>query len=191
MDKYADVEPYYKNFGPRFGFAYQAAPHTVVRGGFGLFYNPTGSEGGSLRLFRQLPFGSTVSISPGDILPGQTVSQGFPALLPVNFALADSPTGAMFAVAPNFRPSYAEQFNTTVEHEITPLSLLVRTAFVGNLGRRLYNTWNANQAVPGSTTLNTRRPLYSDRSECQRRQLFCDGRPEQLLRAASDGRQAL
>jgi hypothetical protein len=161
VDKYADVEPYYKNFGPRFGFAYQAAPHTVLRGGFGLFYNPTGSEGGSLRLFRQLPFGSTVSISPGDITPGQTVSQGFPPLLPVNYALANAPVGAMFAVAPNFRPSYAEQFNATVEHEITPASLLIRTAFVGNLGRRLYNTWNANQAVPGSTTLNSRRPLYS------------------------------
>ena len=37
------------------------AEHTVVRGGFGLFYNPTGSEGNSLRLFRQLPFGTTTS----------------------------------------------------------------------------------------------------------------------------------
>jgi carboxypeptidase family protein len=161
VDKYAGVEPYYKNFGPRFGFAYQFAQHTVLRGGFGMFYNPTGSEGGSLRLFRQLPFGSTLSISPGDIFIGQTVSQGFPPLLPVNYALADSPRGAMFAVDHNFRPSYAEQFNTTVEHEISPIALLIRTAFVGNLGRRLYNTWNANQALPGATPLNTRRPLYS------------------------------
>src|SRR6201999_2549491 len=30
---------YWPNFGPRLGFAYQALPHTVVRGGFGLFYN--------------------------------------------------------------------------------------------------------------------------------------------------------
>jgi hypothetical protein len=160
VDKYVGIQPYYKNFGPRFGFAYQALSHTVVRGGFGMFYNPTGSEGGSLRLFRQLPFGSTVSISPGDIFVGQTVSAGFPALQPVNFALAQNPFGAMFAVAPNFRPSYAEQFNLTVEHEITPAALVVKTAVVGNLGRRLYNTYNANQAVPGSTTLNTRRPLY-------------------------------
>ena len=79
MDKYAGVEPYYKNFGPRFGFAYQAMQHTVVRGGFGIFYNPTGSEGGSLRLFRQLPFGADPSISPGDINVGQRVSDGFAA----------------------------------------------------------------------------------------------------------------
>ena len=161
VDKYVGIEPYYMNFGPRFGFAYQLLEHTVLRGGFGLFYNPTGSEGNSMRLFRQLPFGSTLSISPGDIFPGQTVSAGFPPLQPVDYALADSPTGAMFAVNHGFRPSYAEQFNLTLEHEIAPANLLIRAATVGNLGRHLYNTWNANQAIPGSTALNTRRPLYS------------------------------
>lgn len=161
VDKYVGIEPYYMNFGPRFGFAYQLLEHTVLRGGFGLFYNPTGSEGNSLRLFRQLPFGSTLSISPGDIFPGQTVSAGFPPLQPVDYSLADSPTGAMFAVNHGFRPSYAEQFNLTLEHEIAPANLLIRAATVGNLGRHLYNTWNANQAIPGSTALNTRRPLYS------------------------------
>ena len=70
VDKYAGVKPYYKNFGPRFGFAYQLFSHTVVRGGYGIFYNPAGNEGSSLRLFRQLPFGSTVSVSPGDINVG-------------------------------------------------------------------------------------------------------------------------
>jgi hypothetical protein len=161
VGKYAGIAPYYMNFGPRFGFAYQLLEHTVLRGGFGLFYNPTGSEGNSLRLFRQLPFGSTLSISPGDIFPGQTVSAGFPPLQPVDYSLADSPNGAMFAVNHSFRPSYAEQFNLTLEHEIAPASLLIRAAAVGNLGRHLYNTWNANQAVPGPTALNTRRPLYS------------------------------
>jgi hypothetical protein len=157
----ADVLPYYKNFGPRFGFAYQMASHTVVRGGAGLFYNPTGSEGGSLRLFRQLPFGSTLSISPGDITPGQRVSDGFPALQPVNFAFADNPFGVMTAVDPNFRPSYAEQFNFGLEQEVAPLAMVVKTSVIGNLGRHLYNTYNANQAVPGSSVLNTRRPLYN------------------------------
>ena len=54
VDKYAGVKPYYKNFGPRFGFAYQLMSHTVLRGGYGIFYNPAGNEGSSLRLFRQL-----------------------------------------------------------------------------------------------------------------------------------------
>jgi hypothetical protein len=161
VDKYAGVLPFYKNFGPRLGFAYTAAKHTVIRGGFGLFYNPTGSEGGSLRLFRQLPFGTTISISPGDITPGQRVSDGFAPLAPLNYAFADNPFGAMFAVDPHFRPSYAEQFNFTLEQEVSPLAMVVKTAVIGNLGRHLYNTYNVNQAVPGSTALNSRRPYYS------------------------------
>jgi len=161
VNEYAGVEPYYKNFGPRFGFAYQFAQHTVVRGGFGIFYNPAGSEGGSLRLFRQLPFGSTTSISPGDINVGQRVSDGFAPLQPVNLASADNPFGAMTAVDHHFRPSYAEQFNFTLEHEIAPLALVIKTATIGNLGRHLYNTYNANQPIPGPTALDSRRPLYS------------------------------
>ncbi|HMJ61379.1 MAG TPA: TonB-dependent receptor [Bryobacteraceae bacterium] len=161
VNEYAGVEPYYKNFGPRFGFAYQFAQHTVVRGGFGIFYNPTGSEGGSLRLFRQLPFGSTTSISPGDINVGQRVSDGFAPLQPVNLAFADNPFGAMTAVDHHFRPSYAQQFNFTLEHEIAPLALVIKTATIGNLGRHLYNTYNANQPIPGPTALDSRRPLYS------------------------------
>lgn len=157
----ADIRPYYANIGPRFGFAYQAAEHTVVRGGFGLFSNPTGSEGNSLRLFRQLPYGTTISISPGDIFPGQRVQDGFAPLAPLNLAFADNPSGAMTAVDPAFRPSYAEQFNFGLEHEIAPLAMLIQATTVGNLGRHLYNTWNANQAIPGATALNSRRPYYA------------------------------
>jgi len=32
---------------------------------------------------------------------------------------------------------------------------------VGNLGRHLLDTWNANQPIPGSTPTQTRRPLYT------------------------------
>ena len=59
----------------------------------------------------------------------------------------------MFAVDPNFRPSSAQQFNLTLEHEIAPWSLVIRAAAVGNLGRRLYNTYNANQPVPAPAAL--------------------------------------
>jgi hypothetical protein len=161
VDKYAGVKPYYKNWGPRIGFAYQLMTHTVVRGGFGMFYNPGGNEGSSLRLFRQLPFGVTTTISPGDIFVGQKVSDGFPALVPPDFSFANAPYGSMFAVAPNFRPGYAEQFNLTIEHEIAPWALVIKAAAVGNLGRHLYNTWDANQPIPSPAATNTRRPFYA------------------------------
>ncbi len=161
VDKYAGVKPYYKNFGPRVGFAYQVLPHTVIRGGFGMFYNPAGNEGSSLRLFRNLPFGSTINITPGDINVGLRVSDGFPALQPLGQAAVDKPYGAVSAVAANFRPSYAEQFNLTLEHEIAPFALVIRAAVIGNLGRRLYNVYDANYPVPSAAAINTRRPFFS------------------------------
>jgi hypothetical protein len=36
--------PPLNNFAPRFGFAYQALPHLVIRGGFGLFYDRVGGN---------------------------------------------------------------------------------------------------------------------------------------------------
>jgi hypothetical protein len=104
-----------------------------------------------------------VSISPGDITvpPNMRVSNGFPAPPTLDFAVANNPSGVQTAVDPKFRPSYAEQFNMTLEHEISPLQLLLRAAAIGNLGRHLYNTYNINQAVPGATAVNVRRPLIN------------------------------
>ncbi len=70
------VLKFWPNIGPRFGFAYQLLPHTVLRGGVGLFYNASGSEAGNMRLARNLPFGLTLQTTPGDINVGPTVSQG-------------------------------------------------------------------------------------------------------------------
>ncbi|SNT43562.1 Carboxypeptidase regulatory-like domain-containing protein [Granulicella rosea] len=41
------VNTWYKNFGPRLGFAYQALPRTVVRGSFAMMYTHSGGVGGS------------------------------------------------------------------------------------------------------------------------------------------------
>ncbi|MGC2404042.1 MAG: TonB-dependent receptor [Acidobacteriaceae bacterium] len=156
----AGVLKFWPNFGPRFGLAYQMLPHTVFRGGVGLFYNASGSEAGNMRLARNLPFGLTYQISPGDVTVGPTVSQGFPPLQPI---IVPPPTnGVAYGVAPNFRPSYAEQFNAGIEQEIVPIQMVLKFVGVGNLGRHLQDTWNANQPIPGSTSTVSRRPLYAE-----------------------------
>src|SRR5260370_16567116 len=38
----APEDTYWKQFGPRFGMAYQLRPRTVVRGGYGIFWLPGG-----------------------------------------------------------------------------------------------------------------------------------------------------
>ncbi len=44
---------------PRFDFAYQLDRNTVLRGGFGLFYNANNSGGGLYRMHRYLPFAAS------------------------------------------------------------------------------------------------------------------------------------
>lgn len=150
----------WKDFAPRFGFAYQVHAHTVVRGGFGLFYNPNGNGGALLRFDRQLPFGPVLSISPGDQVLGPRVSNGFPPTPSVDLSVANRPFGNVIGVPGNFKQAYAEQFNLTVEHEVAPVSTLFKFASVGNLGRRLGTGFNLNQPVPGPGATTPRRPFF-------------------------------
>ena len=161
MDRRAGVQRDFSNWAPRFGFAYQAANNTVIRGGYGLFYNPNGNGGALLRLFRHVPFGPIYSVVPGDNFVGSRVSDGFPDPPTVNFAAAKNPSGGVIGVAPNFRSAYAQQYNLTIEHEVTPWQTMFKVAYVGNLGRRLGTTYDLNQPTPSPIgTVNERRPFY-------------------------------
>jgi hypothetical protein len=156
----AGVHSDWKDYAPRFGFAYQVDPRTVVRGGYGIFYNPNGTGGAALRLDRHPPYGPIYSVSPGDEFVATRISDGFPAAPVPNFAGLAMPAGSVIGVIPNFKSAYAQQFNLTLEHEIAPAHLLLKAAYVGNLGRRLGTTYNLNQPVPGPGATTPRRPFY-------------------------------
>ena len=158
----AGIKTFKKAFAPRLGFAYQIAQRTVVRGGAGIFWNTAGHGGNALRLQRHVPFGPIYSFNPGTQFVTRRVSDGFPTIPPLDLTLADNPSGSVIGVDPNYQPGYAEQFNLTVEREL-PWSLLLKTSYVGNLGRHLDTTYNLNQAVPGSGPVNNRRPFFSVR----------------------------
>ena len=53
-DSNVGVDPDRNNFAPRFGFAYQLGSGTVVRGGYGIYYNTQGHGGVAIRLQRRL-----------------------------------------------------------------------------------------------------------------------------------------
>ena len=120
VSKSAGVETWKRGFAPRFGFAYSLFRRTVIRGGFGIFYNTSGHGGNVLRLQRHVPFGPIYSFNPGNFFVSRRVSDGFPAIPPLNLALADNPSGGVIGVLPTYKPGYAQQFNLTLEHEITP-----------------------------------------------------------------------
>ena len=163
VDSRAGVKRDFSNWAPRFGFAYQVAQHTVVRGGFGLFYNPNGNGGAMLRLQRHIPFGPIITQANNDVTLGTRMSQGFAPPPTINFDSPKSPTGGVVGVFPGYKSSYAQQFNLGVQHELASIGVLVKASMVGNLGRRLGTSLNLNQAVPGPGAVNSRRPFFGVR----------------------------
>jgi hypothetical protein len=161
-DSRTGVQPDRNNFAPRFGFAYRVRQGTVLRGGYGLFYNQNGSEGVVMRRHRQLPFGpiNTELIDQYDANP-QRVQDGLDPIPNLDFnVVADNPEGGMMGVAFEFATGYAQQFNLQLQQEL-PADMVFKVGYVGNINSRLDTTFNANQPVPGPGNSNRNRPFDS------------------------------
>jgi hypothetical protein len=155
--KYANWNTSYSAIGPRIGFAYTADAKTVIRGGYGIFYDPQANQGTTLRQQRQWPFDLVYSTAPGTLFPANTVSQGFltPAQIPPGvFA---SPFGTLKGIDPNFKNGQIQQFNLTVQRQLSSLSSF-SVGYVGSVTHNL--TWNQpiDQPTPGPGNIQARRP---------------------------------
>jgi hypothetical protein len=152
----------HKMFAPRFGFAYNLDRKTVVRGGFGIFYNASGNGGALYRMHRQLPFGATTTPIVNELSTTYTtVAEGLPPNPPLNVAtIVNNPTGSWYSIPPHYLNAYAEQFNFGVQREL-PLKMVLKASYLGNLGRDLDLTYNVNQPVPGPGPQQPREPLYT------------------------------
>ena len=162
----ANVNTDYKAIAPRIGIAYQADAKTVIRSGYGIFYDPQGNYGTTIRQFRQQPFDLVFTTSPGDLFPANTVSQGipkrsdFPATDPAN-PTAAVPNATITGIDPNFRNAQIQQFNLGVQRQLTSSTVLTAT-YVGSLGRRLAWSLAINTPPPGPGAINPRRPYYPE-----------------------------
>ena len=160
---------YWQQIAPRFGFAWRLpGGKSVVRGGFGLFWNPqfTVLYNGFVNAAPFSPQVTRFGVRFDEPYAG--AANPFPAGFAPFRPPADSefftPLGTFGSFAGNFKPSYMETFNLTVEREVVR-NLAARASYIGNLGRRLSYTDDLNYAryAPGATTGNIqqRRP-YRD-----------------------------
>jgi len=121
----------YNNFAPRFGIAYllsqKPGNETVVRGGFGVYYD-TGNEFGSAG-FTQFPFTATRSLSITFPLSASLVAPpSLPSLTP--------PYGTLTTFDPALKLPYTLEWNVALQRSIGK-SQAVTVSYVGAAGRRL------------------------------------------------------
>ena len=132
------AESSYKNFGPRFGFAYQVHSKTVIRGGFGIMYIPVTIALPRTGYTQDTPF---VSSLDGGLTPRDRMSNPFPdGLTPPTGSTLGALTGVGTSVDGQLRNvsrGYTEQWNFTVQHQPWN-NWLFEVAWVGNHGVRLF-----------------------------------------------------
>jgi hypothetical protein len=151
----AGVATDWKNFAPRFGFAATLARGTVLRGGYGISFYP--ANYGSGAHMRNPPFVSLFSVATTPLNPVNRLSDGLPLPLPTDPA---NPRGNLTAVALDFRSSYVQQYNLTLQKEIGA-DLVASIGYVGALGRNQLSNPNVNFAQPGPGAIGPRRPFFS------------------------------
>jgi hypothetical protein len=144
------------NFGPRFGFAYALTSDkmTSLRGGYGMFYIPSKTQGGTGgRLIYNAPFAITQAVSyDTSSVPAYTLGTPIPAPA---VGSPNDPTGSVNMYQVHMRDSYAQQWNLDLQRQIGK-SWLADVAYVGTRGLKLWNTENINEAVPGPGPLTSR-----------------------------------
>jgi hypothetical protein len=153
------VNPYYRNFGPRVGLAYRVNARSVVRAGYGIFFAPRfGTTGGNnfgtpgysvttpwvsslddLNLINPFdnPFPSGLLQRPGDAADRYQLGQSI-----------------LISDRGNAATAYNQQWNFSVQRQL-PRQALIEVSYTGNKGTRLPVSLNYNQVDPQYQSLGS------------------------------------
>jgi hypothetical protein len=138
------VHTNYKNFAPRFGFAWRpfANSRTVLRGGYGIFYG-TDSLNRYSGMDQTYPFVVTQTYSASTSNPTLlTLSSPFPASIAKSSSVT-SPGGGQPVNNPT---QYLQTYNLTLERELRA-GFVLEMAYAGSKGTHLPRYYDINQQL--------------------------------------------
>jgi len=168
--KYAGVTTPKTEFSPRLGVSYLLGHETVLRGGYGRSYymNADGAGFGTQGCCWPIKQSQT-DVQAGPYAPlAYTFDQGpgVPPPLPPfpsngRISFQGAPGGSEYFVGVGTYPhSYNDTYNVTLEHSF-PYQITASIAYVGNIGRHLWDNFNVNVPPPGPGPYTSREPFFA------------------------------
>ena len=141
------------DWAPRLGLAFRpfGDNKTVIRAGFGIFYNLLVDGNGISQLFRGIPFrtNQTFTNTPTQLIatwanpyPSTTVSVG-----------GYTPNGVNY----DLKSGNVQQYSIGVERQLTR-DLILEVTYLGSKADHLPLSYNLNQPTPGPGPIQSRRP---------------------------------
>lgn len=150
------------NFAPRVGFAYQAHPNTVFRGGFGIFFGGLQSQGNT-NIGANFPFSNSASIPapscsanncPSLASQGITLETGLSAQTSGGLQNFVSNPG-FHAIDPKIKTPYTMNYSFAFQQALSN-NLVATISYVGNVTRHLSLYYDPNTVrglfAPGTNT---------------------------------------